>query len=159
EGTLIIKSNPSGATVYIKNKEKGLTPLTINLSPGSYNIRLEKENYLPYNDTIVIKENETIEKNYLLHQISKPGYLTVYSDPTNAQVYLIDINDINDINDISGKYIGNTPIINYKIEKGEYMLRVKKEGYRDFLTEKFTVEYGKEITFSDLEIILPSEKP
>jgi len=146
EGTLIIKSNPSGATVYINNDKKGLTPLKISLSPGSYNLKIEKEDYLTYTDSIVLKENATIEKDYSLHPIPKTSYLTVYSDPTDAQVFLND------------KPIGNTPITNYKIEKGEYSLRVKKEGYKEYLT-KFTVEYGQTITFSDLDIILIPEKP
>ncbi|HRT37678.1 MAG TPA: PEGA domain-containing protein, partial [Caldisericia bacterium] len=116
------------------------------LSPGSYNLKIEKEDYLTYTDSIVLKENATIEKDYSLHPIPKTSYLTVYSDPTDAQVFLND------------KPIGNTPITNYKIEKGEYSLRVKKEGYKEYLT-KFTVEYGQTITFSDLDIILIPEKP
>ncbi|MBP7139304.1 MAG: serine/threonine protein kinase [Caldisericia bacterium] len=146
EGTLIINSEPSGATVYINNVKKGLTPLKINLPPGSYNLKIEKEDYLPYPDSIVLKENSIVEKNFPLHPIPKTSYLTVYSDPTNAQVLL------------NGDFIGYTPITNYKIEKGEYSLRVKKEGYKEYLT-KFTVEYGQTITFSDLDIILIPEKP
>jgi len=146
EGTLIINSEPPGATVKINNVIKGLTPLKINLPPGSYNLKIEKEDYLPWNYSIVLKENSKVEKNFPLQPIPKTSYLTVYSDPTDAQVFL------------NGKSIGNTPITNYKIEKGEYILEVKKEGYREYRT-KFTVEYGQTITFSDLDIILNKEKP
>ena len=148
EGTLTITSEPPGATVKINNVEKGLTPLEINLPPGSYNLKIEKEDYLPRPDSIVLKENSKVEKNYTLHPIPKTSYLTVYSYPTEAQVLL------------NGKFIGNTPITNYKIEKGEYILEVKKEGYREYRT-KFTVEYGQTKRFSDSDIIKlsPKEKP
>jgi hypothetical protein len=43
---LLIRSEPSGARVYIDGIERGLTPLSISaLSSGDYNIRLTKEGY------------------------------------------------------------------------------------------------------------------
>lgn len=48
-GDVSIRSTPTGAAVYIKDKNIGVTPLDISLSPGPYSFRLEKEGYLDKN--------------------------------------------------------------------------------------------------------------
>ena len=60
--TLEIISEPEGATIFINNREAGKTPLKSNARAGfTVTIRLEKENYKPWEKSIVIREDEEIE--------------------------------------------------------------------------------------------------
>lgn len=46
-----ITTDPAGATVFVNDKEQGVTPAKLELKPGTYNVKVEKEGYLA-----VIKE-------------------------------------------------------------------------------------------------------
>lgn len=53
---LVLRSEPSGARVYINGIERGLTPLFLeSISPGSYNIRMTKEGYVERRFRISVK--------------------------------------------------------------------------------------------------------
>ena len=45
-GFILLKSNPTGANVYIDNEFKGKTPLSKELESGYYNFRLSKKLFL-----------------------------------------------------------------------------------------------------------------
>jgi hypothetical protein len=70
QGELIIKSKPSlnmGSQLYINNEQKQIRdgdkiPLLI----GNYNIRVEKDGYLPYKNPITITENQKKNLNIKL---------------------------------------------------------------------------------------------
>jgi hypothetical protein len=56
-----IDSDPSGATIFINGNEVGKTPLKSKGKEGlTVTIRMEKENYNPWEKTIVIKEDEEV---------------------------------------------------------------------------------------------------
>ena len=57
-GKLSIVSDPS-ATVYINEEKKGTTPLNLELDSGKYEIKIEKENYETYTETIELSSGET----------------------------------------------------------------------------------------------------
>ena len=57
-GELSIDSSPS-ASVYINDVYKGDTPLNLELEKGKYTIKIEKENYETYTETIEISSGET----------------------------------------------------------------------------------------------------
>lgn len=66
-GTLIVRSMPEDAQVYLDGKFSGLTPRTIpGLSPGSYSLRVEMSGYLPANDTAEVIAGESAELLYTL---------------------------------------------------------------------------------------------
>ena len=56
-GKLSIVSDPS-ATVYINEEKKGTTPLNLELDSGKYEIKIEKENYETYTETIELSSGE-----------------------------------------------------------------------------------------------------
>ncbi len=58
--TLIIKTIPSGARVYINDEYKGITPLTLTLKDGTYNLRLEKDGYEPIQELVTLYPGNTI---------------------------------------------------------------------------------------------------
>jgi hypothetical protein len=53
---LEIRSNPTGASIYINEKSHGTTNATVKLCPGIYKIRLEKSGYETTYREVIIKE-------------------------------------------------------------------------------------------------------
>ncbi len=127
-GTLSVTTNPSGAEVYINGTYAGTTPLTTNLSVGTYEVTLKLNNYEDYTTSVTIKPSEETTLNVELTPL--PAHLTINSNPSGAAVYL------------NGTYIGDTPIDGYPISPGVYSLGIAKRGYVTYIT-KITVEADK----------------
>jgi len=83
DATISIKSNPSGADVWIKGIKLGKTPLNAFFPEGTYSIKLEKENYETINEQITI--TDPTNKTYSLTDIR--ATLTVKTHK-NATVYI-----------------------------------------------------------------------
>ena len=61
-GTLIIESEPPQAEIYIEGKFVGETPKTIkNILPGTYKVRIAKENHIDYVEEINIVAMQTVK--------------------------------------------------------------------------------------------------
>ncbi|MGN0088282.1 MAG: SUMF1/EgtB/PvdO family nonheme iron enzyme [Candidatus Limimorpha sp.] len=59
-GYITVKSEPSGAEVYIDNKKAGTTPyLAMRISRGQHRVEVRKRSYEPYADVVTININET----------------------------------------------------------------------------------------------------
>ena len=59
-GYITVKSEPSGAEVYIDNKKAGTTPyLAMRISRGQHRVEVRKRGYEPYADVVTININET----------------------------------------------------------------------------------------------------
>jgi len=56
-GTLYFKSSPTGANVYVNSVHRGTTPLYLDVAPGSYVIKLQKESYLDWADRVAVTSN------------------------------------------------------------------------------------------------------
>ena len=66
-GTLVLMSNPLGASVTIDGKDYGVTPLTLDsLLIGSHSVVILKSGYDALTKTINIKEGEALEENAVL---------------------------------------------------------------------------------------------
>ncbi len=68
EGVLRVNSEPSGAEVYINGEHSGKTPLSIELSPGRYNVTLKKEGYREYTTRVEVKAGEITSINAKLEK-------------------------------------------------------------------------------------------
>ncbi len=60
-GLLVLTSTPNGAKVYIDDKLSTATDDTINLIPGEYTVKIEKDGYYPWRKQVVLK-NEAVTK-------------------------------------------------------------------------------------------------
>ena len=60
-GLLVATSSPDGAQVFVNGHLTTATANTINLAPGTYDVKITKEGYLPWEKTLVIK-NEVVTK-------------------------------------------------------------------------------------------------
>ena len=58
-GSLVVKSSPGGATVFVDGKEKGVTPLRLdNVRKGNLNIKLIKKGFETESKIITVKPSE-----------------------------------------------------------------------------------------------------
>lgn len=69
-GLLVITSRPDGARVLIDGHLTTATNNTINLTPGSYKVRIEKDGYFPWEKTIEIKKEAVSQANSTLFPIA-----------------------------------------------------------------------------------------
>ena len=60
-GLLVATSAPDGAQVFVNGHLTTATDNTINLAPGTYDVKIVKEGYLSWEKTLVIK-NEVVTK-------------------------------------------------------------------------------------------------
>lgn len=69
-GLLVLTSRPDGARVLIDNHLTTATNNTINLTPRSYKVRIEKDGYFPWEKTIEIKKEAVTQANSTLFPIA-----------------------------------------------------------------------------------------
>ncbi len=58
-GIISITSDPPDAKIFIDGAFKGQTPAEISLSPGTYQIFLQRQLYEPYKDSVIIEKGQT----------------------------------------------------------------------------------------------------
>ena len=122
EGELIIRTEPSGATVTLNGRSVGKSPYEgKSLPPGIYRIRITKEGYENLEKAEIVDSGKRVEVLAQLTPLKpKEGDLEVRSEPGEAKVYL------------DGKYLGETPLFQPRIRPGRYSILVLKEGYHPF---------------------------
>lgn len=84
-GILVATSDPDGAEVLINGKLKTATNNTINLEPGRYVIRLEKDGFSAWEKTVDVKREEVFKTNaFLFPRVPdlRPLTFTGASNPT-----------------------------------------------------------------------------
>jgi len=126
-GAIKIDSVPSEAKVYISGKFEGLTPLTHELAPGAYQMRIGKDpEYKEITDVLNIRLGETVSRNYDL----VPVYLLKIDTVPQGTNIMID-----------GNYRGKTPL---QVELGKNTCRINIEQSREWtkISETLTLKPG-----------------
>ncbi len=127
KGTLSIKTEPDGATVYIDGKNYGLTPIEItDLEIGEHEIVISKDGYAQIIKKIEIKEEPITIEEILTKAISE---VFINTKPKGAKVI------------ISGKEMSVTPLTLKDINPGRYFVTFRLIGYED-LTKTIDVKEG-----------------
>ena len=120
--SLSVDSTPQGATVYLNDKNMGVTPIVINdLDAGDYDLKLTMDGYAPYEEQITVNKGEEVDKNITLEKAST--VLSIDSKPTGAEIF------------INGKGSGKTPFKQINIKPGTYKIKIVKDGYLPFVTQ------------------------
>ena len=90
-GSIIVKSTPAGAMVYVNGDQKGSTPLTISgVSPGNVGLKVVLDGYERVEDTVKIEAGKEEIMNYALARVAaappppKPGTETLVKPPPTA---------------------------------------------------------------------------
>ncbi|MCH7528161.1 MAG: PEGA domain-containing protein [Candidatus Marinimicrobia bacterium] len=144
---LVVRSEPSGASVYFMGRQRGTTPVTLsNLTPGEVVLRLTKMNYEEWVTSFLLAPNERREIDGTL--VRQMGLLSVASIPDGAVVFLTDLDSA------VRERIGVTPIFNYETTVGAYLVGAERKDYFTG-TSKALVLQGR---LEEIAIVL-EEKP
>lgn len=114
-GTLVVRSEPDSAIVYVDSLLLGTTELTHTLQPGTYTLRVIKrptEMFEEREQVIEIKSNDTLELNITIP--IRKGLLAVQSNSPDADVVVDGLGSI-----------GTTPLDPYELAPGTYLVRVR----------------------------------
>lgn len=116
-GELEVKSEPSGAKVYVDGKEVGESPVLLSgISSGRRLIRVIKEGYEPYEVLeIVGVKRKAVHVN--LKKVIRESDLVIRTEPSGASI------------SINGRSFGRSPYEGKGLSPGIYRVRVIKEGY------------------------------
>ena len=144
-GELSIESTPSDAQVFLNDKAKGTTPLTVdNLEPGTYQLKLTKEGYQNWQQEITIIANQATRVTTNLKKLTPAyGSIKVVSEPTIAKVYLND------------NYQGETPLTLDKLNPGNYNIKLTKEGYQDYTQQIKVITFTTNVLSFTLTVVPP----
>ena len=92
-GLLVATSSPDGAQVFVNGHLTTATANTINLAPGIYKVSIVKEGYLPWEKTLVIKNEVVTKADALLfptapklESITNLGAQTPVLDPSHTKI-------------------------------------------------------------------------
>lgn len=118
EGSLYVRSTPSGARILIDDKETSyVTPQNIsNVLVGEHKVSLVLANHKTETRTIEIKQGETTSLDIKLGDIAE---MKISSNPTDAILY------------IDNEKVGSTPYI-AEMASGEYLIKLEKDKYKTF---------------------------
>lgn len=155
-GSLQIVSTPGKAEVWLNNKFRGKTPYSgyldiDNLVPGSYDLLVRYDGYLPYTRTIYIARNEVRTLNIVLEQVActyryepveQTSSISIKSEPAGASLLL------------DNEYRGITPVTLKNTQPGEHTVTLQKEGYTDFITRVQAVQ-GQTLPITAIMAKLP----
>jgi len=121
-GDVYIESYPDSAWVYLDGKNMNkLTPDTLyHIKEGDRKIRLVKELYYDWEQTVEVKKNELVEVSAYLDDLPL-GWLVIRSTPQEANIWL------------NGELTGyQTPYTYDNIMEGTYYLKLTLQGYEDW---------------------------
>ena len=94
KGTLSVSTTPSGATVSIDAVEKGVSPLSLDLSPGDYALVLSLSGYKNHSETVSIVKGQTTTVTVILIPVDTPfdkeQQITLNIDENRNQLIFVD---------------------------------------------------------------------
>lgn len=65
-GIIVIKSDPTGAQIFVDGNLRGATDSNISLAPGTYDVNVKKEGYLPWYKRLTVEKEIVTEANLSL---------------------------------------------------------------------------------------------
>jgi len=122
------KSIPTEANLIVNNISKGKTNKDLFLYPGRYDVKMNKDNYLDINESILV--SETGENNISFNLTKNSGFINIDVQPDIAKVF-----------------INNEPVENYQsveLPPGQYKIEAKADAYDSF-SEIVEVKLGETI--------------
>jgi hypothetical protein len=132
-----VETDPIGARVFVAGKERGTTPLSLDLDAGSYRLDLRRDGFKPWVTDVQVKANEPLRIGPV--RLGLPdGRLTVRSRPAGASVT------------IGGAYRGRTPLELDVRPDLQQAVSVTREGYEP-ATREIAVAAGK-VALVDVEL-------
>ncbi|MFO8047848.1 MAG: glycine betaine/L-proline ABC transporter substrate-binding protein ProX [Desulfosudaceae bacterium] len=139
KGTLKIRTNPQGADIYVNDRHKGPSPVSLSdLQPDRYQVRAEKEGYLDQVKQVRVRPGRIARVGLYLEKAARTARLYVHPTPTDSRVRIMNIKK------------DYHPGI--ELTPGQYQIRVEKEGYETARRSE-ELRAGEDL---DLYVDLPS---
>ena len=114
-GTLLVQTNPSGASVDIDGQPRGMTPLSIDLSPGRHTLKLANEGNVRSMPITIMAGGQVSQLIELPRAASLLGELQVRTDPAGAQVT------------VDGHLYGRSPVTVEGLAPGAHAVLLENE--------------------------------
>jgi hypothetical protein len=128
EGELVVQSRPEGARVTIDDEDRGVTPLTLRVSPGTHVLQVRVGAAEPRVIPLMIRAGTQTAQYVELQGVSSTGVLEVRSEPSSARVT------------IDGQARGSTPLTLRDITPGDYQVVLERAGWKS--TQVVRIEPG-----------------
>lgn len=119
EAQLQVRSQPSGAEVYLDGQRQGTTPLRLDARPGRRDLEIRRSGYDSYHETLQLRPGESHRIEASLQRSRRTGFVRFESSPSGAEVR------------IDGRRIGTTPIGERELDAGQYQVTFSRSGYQD----------------------------
>jgi len=123
-GFITIKTEPSGAEVYVDNTKVGTTPYMMKkITLGNHVVELRKTGYEIYANMVTVNKGEiNVQMENIVLALEKVvmGTMFVGSSPEDADIF------------VDGDYKGRTPQT-FEIKTGQHQVKVSKPGYSSSL--------------------------
>jgi hypothetical protein len=139
-GTLVVNTNPEGASVVIDGKPRGLTPLSVSVAPGDHVLEIVTEGdrrKIPIKMTPGGQVSQFIE---LPKAGSAVGNLLVRSEPSGAKVT------------VDGHVFGRAPVTVEGLTPGSHTVVLENE--LGNITQEVTIEAG-----ATASLVVPMSAP
>ncbi|MCD4754306.1 MAG: PEGA domain-containing protein [Deltaproteobacteria bacterium] len=132
-GSLVVKSSPGGATVFVDGKEKGVTPLNLeNVEKGLHIVKVVKHCFSVVEKKVDIIVSKKTDIDVRMESLC--GSLVVKSSPGGATVF------------VDGKEKGVTPLRLDNVRKGNLNIKLIKKGF-ETESKIITVNPSKKFNF------------
>lgn len=128
DGELVVQSRPEGAAVTIDDKDRGITPLTVRLSPGAHVLQVKAGSAEPRVIPLAIRAGTQTAQYVEMQGVATTGVLEVRSEPSKARVT------------IDGRERGSTPLTLRDVAPGDYQVVLERAGWKS--TQTVRIEPG-----------------
>lgn len=118
EGELVVQTRPASARVTIDGEERGVTPLTTRLSPGTHVLEVRVGRSEPRVIPLTIHPGVQTSQYVELQSVPTTGGLEVRSEPTRARV------------SVDGQARGTTPLTLRELPPGDHEVVLETGGGR-----------------------------
>jgi hypothetical protein len=127
-GTLLVQTNPSGATVEVDGQPRGVTPLSLDLSPGRHTLKLANEGNVRSMPITIVAGGQVSQLIELPRASSLLGELQVRTEPAGAQVT------------VDGHVYGRAPLTVEGLAPGTHTVLLENE--LGSMTQEVKIEAG-----------------
>ena len=133
-GVVSVDSNPSGAEVFVDGQSRGMTPITLSLSPGPHSLELRRRG-ASREISLDVKAGEQASQQIDLTNIRAVGTLVVNSQPKGAKVL------------VDGRDRGVTPLTLSDMSVGAH--KVVLQGAQGTISKDIQIQAGGTVSVDE----------
>ncbi|GAX59732.1 hypothetical protein SCALIN_C04_0220 [Candidatus Scalindua japonica] len=133
-GSIVVKSEPPSAEIYLDGDNIGVTPAIITqILPGKYKLKIKTDGYYTWNQSVEVMANRESSLTAMLQ--GRDGSLMITSEPTNAEIF------------INGKIVGRTPETIQNVKPEKYKIKLKLDKY-EIWNKEVKIEAEKKLSLT-----------